>query len=83
MKAIILILGAICCKTFAAETCGMPDPSTKPVAMPSTAPFWKGVDGAQFIEELTDDNHDEFIKNNPTAFIMYYLPCESLSFSYS
>jgi len=45
-------------------------------SMSSDAEFWKGVSGAEFITELDDNTHAEFIKTNPKAFIMYYATCK-------
>ena len=47
--------------------------SSEPVdGVLSDAEFWRGIDGAEYITQLDDNSHADFIQENPKVFIMYY-----------
>ncbi|XP_021967108.1 protein disulfide-isomerase 2 [Folsomia candida] len=71
--AIFLLCALALCQTGANidKTCSPRDTLTSAF---SDASFWAGVSGGKLIYELTDQNHDTFIQENPKVFVMYYHP---------
>jgi hypothetical protein len=47
------------------------DTATK-IDIKSSEEFWKNVDGANKITQLTSKSQQKFLKDNPNAFVMYY-----------
>jgi len=59
--------------TFAASTCGSSEGSSSSIGVTSTADYWKGVDGAQFIEELSTETYDQLTLKNRTTFVIHLI----------
>lgn len=44
------------------------------VGVLSSAAFWKDIDGADKVEELTDKTYAGYVKKDQKTFVMMYLP---------
>ncbi|OXA40203.1 thioredoxin domain-containing protein 5 [Folsomia candida] len=54
------------------QKCGLND--NKGASSLSTAAFWKGIDGADKIEELTDKTFAAYVKKDQKTFVLFYHP---------
>jgi hypothetical protein len=73
---VLVILTAALVTSSTSQQCS--STSGTNVGVTSDADFWKGIDGAQFIAELTDDEtYNQFTQENkPKTFVMYYTTCK-------
>ena len=47
-----------------------------PPAPPSPEEEWGGLEGAQHLHHLTENNFDEFVKKKDSVLVMFYAPCK-------
>lgn len=48
----------------------------EPPAPPSPSEEWAGLDGAQYLNHLTENSFDAFVKKKDSVLVMFYAPCK-------